>query len=132
MCFWLRHILALSAALLLALPPGWCCAAPQRAEVGTRSVAEHGCCHGGPTHPDHGTAPDREEAPAAPTSPCCCVTEATTPASQETPAPDPASAPLVLPVPAVDLAPAVPGFTRGTRFHVPSPPLRLLHCVWLC
>ena len=131
MYFWLRQILALSAAPLLALPPGWCCFAPQCARASARPEVQQGCCHCGPTHPDHGTAPDHEEAPAAPTHSCCCVTEATTPASPETPAADPASAPLVLPV-AAGLSTAGQDFFSASPPHVPSPPPQLLHCVWLC
>ena len=71
MFFWVRHILALSAAILLALPPGWCCFVPQQVEASDRPEAEQGCCRGCPTHADHGAAPDHKEAPAAPAPSCC-------------------------------------------------------------
>jgi hypothetical protein len=130
-----RHILTLSAALLLVLPPGWCCLAPRArasARASARLAAEPGCCHGCPTHPDHGTAPERDEAPVAPNTNCCCVTDATAPTDPETPAADSASAPLVVLVADLALPPVVHRFTRDSQFHVLSPPPRLLHCVWLC
>ncbi len=125
---WLRQILVLSAALLLALPPGWCCFTP-RGHAGARPQAGQDCCHGGPAH---SAAPYRQEPPAAPATSCCCPTDATTPADPETPAADPFSAPFALPVGEVRLPPAAPTLTRGDPPHPPSPPPRLLHCVWLC
>jgi hypothetical protein len=137
MCFWLRYILALSAATLLVLPAGWCCFAPPRAAVRANAAAsavageEPGCCHRVPSHADHGTTPEREEAPAAPKTSCCCVVEAPLPTGPETSVAQPAVASLVLLVSEADY-PAV-GYdpVPDIQPHA-SPPPRLLHCVWIC
>jgi hypothetical protein len=129
---WFRHILVLSATLLLALPPGWCCFMPRQTQASTRPEGSHDCCHGSPVSPHHPTAPDRDEAPVAPATSCCCVTDATSPADPQTPAADPSSVPLAVPVGDVSLSPASHPFIRDVQPHAPSPPPRILHCVWLC
>jgi hypothetical protein len=129
---WASQLLALTAALLLALPPGWCCFTPPHSGASPSAEAERDCCSGGPAHKDHQPTPSHEDCPAAPTSACCCDTAATGPAGPETATPDSVPAALALPADHADLCSAGAGFLWDITPHASSPPPRLLHCVWLC
>jgi hypothetical protein len=127
MSLFFRRILVLTCGLLLALPPGWCCLLPQ---VGIRQPgkATASCCH----HKDQASTPTTPKAPLPEHGPPCgCV-------DRDSPVP---SGPKTLPVdlasvPAVVLQPVFDGGAGAvvilTTAAVASPPLNVLHCVWLC
>jgi hypothetical protein len=117
--------------ILLALPPGWCCAAlPGGGEA--PAPARRSGCHGQskapagrpPAHPGHQT-PDRDRG-------CACPDRDSATARRSK------CFPVQLIV-ALDVlpAPGVPPSHESHRrvvpvsaFYFPSP--QLLHCVWLC
>lgn len=122
--------LVLCNALLLALPQGWCCLIPLATACPDETPVEAAeCCHcsNGVKHEPSTPTPK----PAKPLKACCCQ-------------PDSLAGPnaekfhfdlgMVAPVDATvsDLAlPNNPGQVAH-GFHLLSPPLNLLHCVWLC
>jgi hypothetical protein len=126
----IRLLLALSAALLLALPPGWCCFPLQRSPEAGPTAPKRECCHGGAAPGERGPAPSDHEAPAAPASSCCCLTDTTLPPTPQTPPADSTSAPLVLPD-GIAAHPTAADPIPASAVHSPPPP-RLLHCLWLC
>lgn len=124
----LQQTLVFTAALLLALPQGWCCFV--RALGSARAEVTRTCC-ADPPAPAHRTpCPNHDDGPAAPVS-CCCHAETALPVVSETSAPDLTSAAL-LPAAAPDLLVATTLFFRAIARPVPPIPARLLHCVWLC
>ncbi len=135
--------MALSAGLLLALPPGWCCTptaeATESHDAPPAEAPVHpcgACCPGGASVPtDHPTPNDEnipERAPAAPEKAgnCCCTVQTSArPDDTERPLPAaPAGFAVTLASPVFaavdDLAPSF--------LPPPSVPIHVLHCVWSC
>lgn len=125
-----RPILALACAALVALPPDWCCA-----------VTGGTCCGDRPAPPTCRaaacpTCSDCRCKPLVPADPpvrapaekfACCerpdgIVERTDPPAATEPA-------AVLPH-ATDHPTSTPGV--ATVPPAPSPPFRILHCVWRC
>ena len=122
------RLLAVLCCINLALPPGWCCiVCPVRVEP--PAVTKHaGCC-------DLCGCNDREKpATPEPTPParCCCYEldwlKPLPPVSTEV---DTAQ---VVFLPLDDAFRAAPRLCLrpDLAIPVPSPPHRILHCVWLC
>jgi hypothetical protein len=127
---WARQSLVLCAALLLALPPGWCCFTPLRGHDAAPPAQQRGCCHGAGRHAEHEPAPIHHEPPAVPMQSCCCLTDTILPPDPTTAPADSAAAPVMLPAGMTSL-PAETGPIPAIVFHW-TPPLRILHCLWLC
>jgi hypothetical protein len=127
----LRLVLAL-ASVLLALPPGWCCVAPSPHPGPAPGRAPRSCCHGRRQAPAKRTPTHTPLPVPVNGSSCCCFDRAPAKPAR----PGNAHPERALP-PSPALAPALPlvnaeGATVPPGLHVPSPPLQLLHCVWLC
>jgi len=122
------RILACTQALLLALPPGWCCIAPQPAAAEQPLVATGylDCCHqDSPTNDTPGPCSGR------PIDLCCCHADMTIPASQLT-----MTGKAIFTVP-VSLAGDTTTDQCAPRplavgLRPPGPSLQVLHCVWRC
>jgi hypothetical protein len=130
-------------ALLLALPPGWCCAiawptgktvAGGEAASGNTGETVRPCCHARmPSRPgdaDRNSAPSRPT-PVRPAAECCCSRVATTPPRLVHQTDDDAL-PLY-----VDLPIANATVLSGQRdtvqcVHPAGPRLHVLKCVWRC
>lgn len=113
--------LAWLTSLLLIAPQGWCCSSPPQAEKNAPETKQ--CCH----CPESSDQPEIPE----PSKPCECGLDSTVPAGAETFNPD-----LVLvSLPVGIEAGLTGGLSLGLAAPAPhslSPPLQLLHCVWLC
>jgi hypothetical protein len=128
----LCRILILCNALVLALPPGWCCAALLwgRCKQGESAPTSSDCCCCPKTKPDH-SSPVPIPAPSSPAKLCCC---------QSDPLAPPTSKPVLEASVLVSwhgntetLMPAdVEGPSAGGRSCILLPPLRIVHCVWRC
>jgi hypothetical protein len=124
---WVRRLLAFAAALLLALPPGWCCLLPRLRAAAASPTAKRHCCSEEPTPRRDCPAHDRGNGPLAP---CCCHTDPALP-----PGPEAAPADLqAAPLPGVVVAhvPLVGEFAQDFSLFITPPRLQLLHCVWRC
>jgi hypothetical protein len=137
----LPRSLAILSGLLLALPQGWCCffgvadccAKPQQTqkEESAPPTPKRSCCccleqpSGEPT--DSEPVPP----PTKPAKSCCCEKQPTAPPKAVQQLPDLDALPSTLPIPLTTDAreESVPA---GQVFIGPSPPLHVLHCIWLC
>jgi hypothetical protein len=123
------RILALWSAFLLALPQGWCCflALPtvRSAEAPAKVTA---CCHrsDGVKHEPKAQAPQ----PAKPLKACCCQPDTVAGPSAEKLTMDLGQVAAAAAAADVPIAHAPGDLVRGP--YLLSPPLHLLHCVWLC
>lgn len=131
--------LVLVCSLLLAMPQGWCCIlasympkATGTAASGTKSLA--GCCPCQPLQSDPSDTPTPAEKPSAPTNTICPCADrhATLP---DAPSVEQVDAGFVLFLPPLSLV--APGIEHraavaGADLPPPTPPLHVLHCVWLC
>jgi hypothetical protein len=133
----LTRTLAFVAALLLALPHGWCClvgpagcCSPAR-QQGRAPARPCGCCsHCGAAGCCCPAAP-KHNAPRPPPGKCCCgEQQPTLTPDRHSPPPDLAATQLVLPPPAAGVRLALDIVAETPVF--PSPPLNLLQQVWLC
>jgi hypothetical protein len=122
--------LVLCNALLLVLPQGWCCLLfAQTACQGKAPAKAADCCHcsGGAKHEPSAPTPQ----PAKPFKACCAQSDALARSSGEIVHPD-----LGLALPLIAKVSGHPSFGKPVQasfdFHSHSPPLQLLHCVWLC
>jgi hypothetical protein len=126
----LRNLLAFTACVMLALPPGWCCilaSAPGDPATETEKPACENCCRGCCPQPPRG-----DDAPPgrAPMTVCChdnLIPSHKGPAKQ---LPELAAVPLPF---AVE-TPALPvrdSATASGPFSAPRA-LYVLLCVWLC
>lgn len=116
-------LLVLTSALLLALPPGWCCAAPSPKDADLPVQPTHPCCQ------HEQSTPDQKPAPAQPVQKCCCDNDLASPPSPETTSPDLAiSIPVAIPAPALHAT----GVSDLSFTDFSSPPLHVLQCVWRC
>jgi hypothetical protein len=117
-------------AVLLACPPGWCCILPRlhTAKAASTPAPEpvHSCCH--PQPPPAEPDSDSDKAPVAV---CNCPREEATPPESSVATPDPDAAVLV-PPPASETASVSAHAVETAQPHSLSPPLQLLHCIWLC
>lgn len=124
------QFVVLASALLLALPPGWCCQdwAP-RHEV---KPAARSCCAARVEHPPE----DSPQQPGSRLNECCCDRSATVSGKSVADKDDLRDGALLL-------ALADPAPTQGNLaphsmlleeevFRDAGPPLHILHCVWLC
>ena len=120
---WLAYL-----ALVLIAPGGWCCFLAPAAPAETEPVSH--CPHCPP--PEPADSPD-DDAPREPNGPmnCPCLDrQATAPVAADELKPvlhfAPLSGMVDVPAPASDtMPPARPALAS-------SPPLHLLHCLWLC
>src|SRR5437588_9238821 len=117
-------------ALLLALPQAWCCfvplptACPDEAPV---EVAE--CCPCSDSVKQKPAAPTPE--PAKPLKACCCQPDTLAgPNAEKFHLDLGVVAPVSATAPDLPLPNAPGQIDHG--FHLLSPPLHVLHCVWLC
>jgi hypothetical protein len=119
----LIQFLCLGCGLLLALPPAWCCWAPQLASAAQPESKRAPCCQ-------NESAP--KPTPAAPPAQCPCYDRNTTaPAAAEKVVADLSCA--VQPVVAVVASPRAGPPAVAPPIPPPlSQPLHLLCCVWLC
>jgi hypothetical protein len=121
------RLLVLATSLLLALPAGWCCAAPTPTEPESKSNVPP-CCQG--RHEDN----SRDT--SAPITPhqnceCCWAPQSSTPPSK-TALPD---VPLLVEPLAAVLAPMMRPTVEvpiETGLAFASPPLHVLLCTWVC
>ena len=131
--------LALCNAFLLVLPQGWCCFLPVPTVCTDQALAKTtDCCHCSNSAQQKPEASDDvKQEPKAPTPEpvkpvtCCCQPDALAGPNGENVRLDLGPAvPLIATAP--DLASV--GNAGQTSFgsHSHSPPLQLLHCVWLC
>jgi hypothetical protein len=124
---WVRRILVHLCSVLLATPIGWCCwlpvvhAADEKAEV-----AKCCCCvpKEKPVKPQGAPEPSRS---------CCCDPLLVASSTSELTGKEatPALPAVLVPsasITAISLAIAL----NPPSLHDPSPPLHLLHCLWLC
>jgi hypothetical protein len=128
----LHQALMLGTALLLALPPGWCCLRLQGGKALAFPCATTACCAGHSASPLHlcPTLQQERHSPAQ-ASICCCAADTPMRESSET-----ARADLTSWSPATSACAGVPLVTArivGSFSTIAaSPPLQLLHCAWLC
>ncbi|HZT81477.1 MAG TPA: hypothetical protein VFA26_14710 [Gemmataceae bacterium] len=122
----LRGLVACNA-LLLALPPGWCCLPAARAESAPQPASSSCCCEHAPPAPEQPASPH----PGKPCPRQCCHRDATPPAAVDKLHLD--STPAALPA-VVALGCDQPGSGPDgvPVVHLLARPLQLLHCVWLC
>lgn len=125
--------LVLVTSLVLALPPGWCNFVPSQKSgksEETPKKAHGGCC-------DLCHCQDREKPPPQhdkpiPLTRCCCYElDWLKPSPPEEIDSDPVlSVPLII----VDAHPSCfcVGVAADLTLPIPSPPLHVLKCVWLC
>lgn len=122
----LFKIFAVSNALAMALPFGWCCPSPAAAESETASAPCPRC------QPQQ--SPDDQSAPAAPDSPekCpCCQVRATQTGAPISTAPA-AEGWTALAAAIVSESPSAHDFEPAQFIRPPGPSLQILHCVWRC
>lgn len=127
---WVRQVLALSAALLVAFAPGWCCFAPQRGSRVIASEPARRCCSGAPAAP-HAPAQGQHPHQPSPESACFCKADVALPPGPEAPPAETAWAFLGT---TPNIIPSLSSpWSAGdcTPFPI-SPQLQLLYCVWLC
>jgi hypothetical protein len=129
---WVRHSLVFAAALLLALPPGWCCVPLSLGKASASPLANRGCCQTQASSPGQ-PCPEHNQAdgPVVPSTSCCCPAGSVLPPAPELPPVGWISAALPA-IGGADLAPAASWPTWDVPSPFPSPPLQILHCVWLC
>jgi hypothetical protein len=130
----LSRILVLGSAMVIALPPGWCCLG-FRVAAAEYTPAEavpqpKSCCH---TEPEPVAADEPAgQAPSAPALSCCCRDEAAVRSDQKVVADGPTLAAPLVP-PAVDWAgPLTSSHTDHLTPLALASLLQVLHCVWLC
>jgi hypothetical protein len=120
--------LVLCNALLMGLPQGWCCVVPfQTAESqapGTRSCPH--CKQAAQTK-----SPSQKQEPVQPINSCRCQADMTGVKAAKTVLPDLSSA-LPVAVARADLLLDGGTVPDSIVCNVNSPPLQLIHCVWLC
>lgn len=119
--------LVFATALLVALPPGWCCAKqvvkPEKAPAKAKHCC---CCPESSPKPQSGT----NRLPPDFFKNCCCQKDTTAPQNPESPA--------------LDLSPAISLVIDNSGKHAihtavlldaasfSSPPLHILQCLWRC
>jgi len=124
---WFRRILVHLCSVLLATPIGWCCWLP--VVHADEKADEAKCC----CTPKEKPVPSKQEAPQ-PSRSCCCEAIPVISSTSELTGKDPASALPAILVPSASLAAIslASSVLDPRSLHDPSPPLHLLHCLWLC
>src|SRR3954452_7725038 len=117
-----RYLLMLTASLVLVLPAGWCCLLQGKAHGPT--PAGHTCCCC--------DSPSEEESEPTPEPTSCCCGDNNLPLPEQAVSVDvPAGVSLL---PAADLASSAQ--THAAIHFLPAPipsrPLHVLRCLWLC
>src|SRR6266849_10322876 len=124
----LRYVV-LCNALLLALPPGWCCVTPARTvESKAKTPPPCTCCHCSEANDLQQTSLPAK--PTIPSKPCCKSSNFAVAASPE----------KSVKMPATGLVTFAIGLNAASTGHlvivpslpIPSPPLHVLKCLWLC
>ena len=123
----LFKILAISNALAMALPIGWCCPSPAAAAQ-AEAAAPAACPN------CHRASPEEDGVPAAPESPekCPCCQVRAIAAGQPVPTAPDAEPWTVLPPAVESNAPAAIEHEPARFISPPGPSLQILHCVWRC
>src|SRR5262245_31822275 len=131
--------LGLLCSLLLVLPPGWCCAAGVAACCGKQQpvekqeapqTAKNCCCCPEPSDQKC----NRRNSTAKPSKPaksCCCESLPSLLTEKADQWPDLVAMPLVILVEEL-VFDASDRIDSGHVFVDSSPPLHVLHCVWMC
>jgi hypothetical protein len=116
--------LGVACALLLALPPAWCCWTPLFAPAAPQEPAPAPCCVKGKT----------PEAPVAPPLParCPCADRQTIVAAGPHKGVVNSPLPIASVVPVAEVPRAGPFADAAPISRPLSRPLHLLRCVWLC
>jgi hypothetical protein len=127
--------LALCNALLLVLPQGWCCflPVPTACPEQTPAKAADCCpCKEGTKQKPATPKPAPTQEPAKPFKTCCYCQPATftEPRSEKVHLDFGPAVPLIAST--FDAAPAGTADLTTCVYLSDSPPLQLLHCVWLC
>lgn len=120
------RFLLLLPSLVLALPPCWCCMVAAPLKQDAPAQPQKTCCHS--QRPDSPKPPsERSPFPKS----CCPPSLSTTAPSVKSYQPE-----SMVPVapPDSDVGSPTPAITPevARHFSFDSPPLQLLHCVWLC
>jgi hypothetical protein len=126
--------LAVLAAVLFALPAGWCCMLPSPRAQAAAAECCASCCASCrvPRRTCATPEPPKQPRPTFPCATCCYLATGALPVRTV------AHAPKLRPAPTASIAAGVraPSPQRRAAFalvpHGPSPPLNILHCVWLC
>src|SRR5215471_12531830 len=80
MSAFVSKLLILTSAVLLALPPGWCCATPSQKPVDTPAKQPaHSCCQ----HQKQTPTTSQEPAPSQPPPKCYCEKDLVSPTNPE-------------------------------------------------
>jgi len=121
-----RAILVHFCSLLLVVPVGWCCWLPTLRA--SEKAPEPECCCCAKTEKPAPT----KDAPKAPEAPSCCCDPQ--PAAILSKPNDRSHAPIdALAADVAEFHKLCIGLTSPIPLlNDPSPPLRVLHCVWLC
>src|SRR5262245_7893003 len=125
MSYFLARSLAFACAVLMTLPPGWCCVQPSVHAPDPARTPRGGCW----SHQSQSAEPE----PTAPVQPCSRCDCETTPTFA--PAPEVPNLPAAADGSFLAVAErTIPGSTgpAGPGFVFDSPPLLLLQCVWRC
>jgi hypothetical protein len=132
------RLLALCGAMILALPPGWCCFAlnalvAASAQAGDAAPPVHQCCRTPATPPTPATPAGKDATPpAGPTTPkkaCCCQQDVSGPKDADTHPQAPVAAMACAPQPAPVIVSSPP---TGRLIPGTTVSLQLIHCVWTC
>jgi hypothetical protein len=128
MATFLRYVV-LGNALLLALPPGWCCVSPaQTVDSKAKTPPPRNCCHCSEANESQQTSLPAK--PTVPSVPCCKAGSFTVAASPEKTVKMPVADTVAFSLRLIEVADVHPVTICG--LPISSPPLHLLNCLWLC
>lgn len=130
----LTRSLVLASSLVLALPQGWCCyvslmaccVAPSVEKVAS-APAKSCCCHAEDSEPATPAVPG----PAQPLKSCCCEHVPVVPPVKMFADLDLTVSDLPVPEPS-QLAALTTALAAVERIVLPSRPVHVLQCLWLC
>lgn len=121
--------LVLCNAFLLVLPQGWCCVLPMQAGETLAPVPEaKSCCHAKTAQPK---TPAQQEEPVRPVPSCCCEADYAAPEVAKVASPE-YFALLSWALVDIDVIATPAVAANAAELPIFIPPLRLLHCLWLC
>lgn len=126
----LLRLASLACGLVLVLPPGLCCLWLHGPTRTAEAPAKPRC----PCCDPPATPTDPEARAPVPPPPCPCADRAATPPAAVKPPAVLVCRGLAAALPAADLAPAAAPDRPEAALSLPLPsaPLNVLHCVWLC
>jgi hypothetical protein len=128
----LSRALVTLVSLLLALPPGWCCAEPLPNRGKDQTPARRSCCHTQTQAPaGQLPGPSHKQAPAERRGCSCPDRNSATVRGVKT-SPVEVSLPLTPTPPRAVAVLNEAGRTAPAGRSTSSPSPQLLHCVWLC